>query len=334
MSHFLVDSSRGLASNGSGNGNFRQLATNFVFHEEDTGNNSSDGGMASFDADGFTLGKGSNDASADTAYQRNNANSSTYVAWNWKANGGTKTTVSIGDISSGVPSIASEVQANTKAGFSIVLYTGTGASSGTIAHGLGAVPKQIWVKNRDEAYNWKVYHAENTSAPETDYLVLDTTDATADNVTHWNDTAPDANVFTIGSSNGLIKNTNKYLAYCFAEIEGYSKFGSYVGNGSTNGTFVFTGFRPAFLLYKKSSATGNWIMDDNKTQTFNPDSNYLVANSADAEGDTTTNTAGHVFDMLANGFKMRNTNSDRNANGANYIYMAFAEVPFKFANAR
>ena len=309
--HVLADSSRG----------YEKFLTSHTYNVESTGilNNN-----ATRTNDGFQT----------TNSGASNQSSQTYVAWNWKANGGTKTTVSIGDISSGVPSIASEVQANTKAGFSIVLYTGTGASSGTIAHGLGAVPKQIWVKNRDEAYNWKVYHAENTSAPETDYLVLDTTDATADNVTHWNDTAPDANVFTIGSSNGLIKNTNKYLAYCFAEIEGYSKFGSYVGNGSTNGTFVFTGFRPAFLLYKKSSATGNWIMDDNKTQTFNPDSNYLVANSADAEGDTTTNTAGHVFDMLANGFKMRNTNSDRNANGANYIYMAFAEVPFKFANAR
>ena len=309
--HVLADSSRG----------YEKFLTSHTYNVESTGilNNN-----ATRTNDGFQT----------TNSGASNQSSQTYVAWNWKANGGTKTTVSIGDISSGVPSIASEVQANTKAGFSIVLYTGTGASSGTIAHGLGAVPKQIWVKNRDEAYNWKVYHAENTSAPETDYLVLDTTDATADNVTHWNDTAPDANVFTIGSSNGLIKNTNKYLAYCFAEIEGYSKFGSYVGNGSTNGTFVFTGFRPAFLLYKKSSATGNWIMDDNKTQTFNPDSNYLVANSADFEGDTTTNTAGHVFDMLSNGFKMRNTNSDRNANGANYIYMAFAEVPFKFANAR
>ena len=309
--HVLADSSRG----------YEKFLTSHTYNVESTGilNNN-----ATRTNDGFQT----------TNSGASNQSSQTYVAWNWKANGGTKTTVSIGDISSGVPSIASEVQANTKAGFSIVLYTGTGASSGTIAHGLGAVPKQIWVKNRDEAYNWKVYHAENTSAPETDYLVLDNTDATADNVTHWNDTAPDANVFTIGSSNGLIKNTNKYLAYCFAEIEGYSKFGSYVGNGSTNGTFVFTGFRPAVLLYKKSSATGNWIMDDNKTQTFNPDSNYLVANSADAEGDTTTNTAGHVFDMLANGFKMRNTNSDRNANGANYIYMAFAEVPFKFANAR
>tara|TARA_B100000212_G_scaffold75656_1_gene53547 strand:- start:170 stop:2803 length:2634 start_codon:yes stop_codon:yes gene_type:complete len=328
MSHFLVDSSRGLASNGTGNGNFRQLATNFVYHEEDTGNNSSDGGMASFDADGFTLGKGSNDASADTAYQRNNANSSTYVAWNWKANGGTKTTVSIGDISSGVPSIASEVQANTKAGFSIVLYTGTGASSGTIAHGLGAVPKQIWVKNRDAAYNWKVYHAKNTSAPETDYLVLDTTDATADNVTHWNDTAPDANVFTIGSSNGLIRNNDKYVAYCFTEIEGYSKFGSYTGNGSTDGTFVFTGFRPAFVLGKSSSSSGdNWFIFDNKRDVDNVVGADLNPDSSAAEATST------YMDFVSNGFKLRATSGLVN-DATSFIYMAFAEAPFKFANAR
>ena len=310
-SHHITDTSRG--------GALRLRSNNYNVEENQTDR------FTSIDTDGFTITGNDSDT---------NANSNTYVAWGWKANGGTKTTVSINDISSGVPSIASEVQANTKAGFSIVLYTGTGASSGTIAHGLGAVPKQIWVKNRDATYNWKVYHAENTSAPETDYLVLDNTDATVDSATHWNDTAPDANVFTIGSSNGLIRNNDKYIAYCFAEIEGYSKFGSYTGNGSTDGAFIYTGFRPAFLLYKKSSATGNWIMDDNKTQTFNHDSNYLVANSADAEGDTTTNTAGHRFDIFSNGFKMKNTNSDRNASGANYIYMAFAESPFKFANAR
>ncbi len=331
MSHFVVDSSRGLASNGSGNGNFRQLATNATYHEEDTSNNTSDGGMASFDADGFTLGKGSNDANANSAYQRNNANSSTYVAWNWKANGGTKTTVSIGDISSGVPSIASEVQANTKAGFSIVLYTGTGASSGTIAHGLGAVPKQIWVKNRDAAYNWKVYHGENTSAPETDYLVLDNTDATVDSATHWNDTAPDANVFTIGSSNGLIRNNDKYVAYCFAEIEGYSKIGSYTGNGSTDGPFVFTGFRPAWIIVKRTNGAGNWILYDNTRDAFNDNgSQYLYANLSNAEP-----SDGKV-DFVSNGFKQRSPSSytDDNASGSNYIYMAFAEAPFKFANAR
>ena len=256
-----------------------------------------------------------------------NANGGTYVAWNWKANGGTTSSDSNG-------SITSTVQANTDAGFSIVTYAGTGASSATIGHGLGAVPKQIWVKNRDATYNWKVYHGENTTAPETDYLVLDTNDDTVDASSHWNDTPPTSTVFSIGSSGALIRSSDNFVAYCFAEIKGYSKFGSFHGNGSTDGTFVYTGFRPAYLLYKRSDSSGNWLIDDNVTQSFNPDSNYLVADTADLEGDTTTNTAGHVFDMLSNGFKMRNTNSARNASGGLYVYMAFADIPFKFANAR
>ena len=307
INHRIVDSSRGSTN---------ILFPNLYDDEFTTDLNE----LQQFESDGFQVG---DDGSI-------NGLNDLYVAWNWKANGGTKTTVSIGDISSGVPSIASEVQANTKAGFSIVLYTGTGASSGTIAHGLGAVPKQIWVKNRDEAYNWKVYHAENTSAPETDYLVLDTTDATVDSATHWNDTAPDANVFTIGSSNGLIRNNDKYIAYCFAEIEGYSKFGSYVGNGSTNGTFVFTGFRPAFLMVKRTNAAGNWILYDNTRNPFNVVSQYLYANLSNTEP-----SDGKV-DFVSNGFKQRSPSSytDDNASGSNYIYMAFAEAPFKFANAR
>ena len=304
----LADSSRG----------YEKFLTSHTYNAESTGilNNN-----ATRTNDGFQT----------TNSGASNENGQTYVAWNWKANGGTKTTVSIGDISSGVPSIASEVQANTKAGFSIVLYTGTGASSGTIAHGLGAVPKLIIVKNRDEAYNWKVYHGENTSAPETDYLVLDTTDATADNVTHWNDTAPDANVFTIGSSNGLIKNTNKYLAYCFAEIEGYSKFGSYAGNGAANGTFIFTGFRPAFMIIKRRDAANYWLILDNKRETFNQMNRGLYANLADQENSFGNGTG---IDFVSNGFKHRDNVASTNASGGSYIYIAFAEAPFKFANAR
>lgn len=254
----------------------------------------------------------------------NNSSSYSNVAWSWKANGGTTS-------SNGDGSITSTVQANTKAGFSIVLWNGEGDSQATVGHGLGAVPKVIIPKNRDAAGNWHMYHVgTDASAPEDYGILLNATNARSDDSGFHNDTAPTSSVFTVGTYNNF---NNNYVAYCFAEIDGYSRFGRYTGNGSTDGTFVFTGFRPAFLLYKNTSS-GNWIMDDNKTQTFNPDSNYLVANSADAEGDTTTNTAGHVFDMLSNGFKFRNTNSDRNASGVVYIYMAFAEAPFKFANAR
>jgi len=265
----------------------------------------------SFDSDGFTLG-----ANTET-----NKSSQTYVAWNWKANGGTTSSNTDG-------SITSTVQANTTAGFSIVLYTGTGASNATIGHGLGAVPKQIWVKNRDAAYNWKVYHAENTSAPETDYLVLDTTDATVDSNTHWNDTAPTSTVFSIGSSNALIRSGDNFVAYCFAEVEGYSKFGSYTGNGNADGVFVFTGFRPAWIMTKETSATSSWNIYDNARSDDNPATELLIANSTNSEG------TGTDIDIVSNGFKVRSTSGNINTSGNNYIYMAFAEAPFKYANAR
>jgi len=269
-------------------------------------------GVGSLDADGFTLEGGVH-----------NGSSVTNVAWNWKANGGTTSSNTDG-------SITSTVQANTTAGFSIVLYTGTGASNATIGHGLGAVPKQIWVKNRDAAYNWKVYHAENTSAPETDYLVLDTTDATVDSNTHWNDTVPTSTVFSIGSSNALIRSGDNFVAYCFAEIEGYSKFGKYIGNGSTDGTFVYTGFRPAFVIYKRTNSTGNWGMLDSTRSTFNVTDDWMASNLSNSE----TAESNRDADFLSNGFKLDGTNNDTNASGSTYIYMAFAENPFKYANAR
>ena len=269
-------------------------------------------GVGSLDADGFTLEGGVH-----------NGSSVTNVAWNWKANGGTTSSNTDG-------SITSTVQANTTAGFSIVTYTGTGASNATIGHGLGAVPKQIWVKNRDASYNWKVYHAENTSAPETDYLVLDTTDATVDSNTHWNDTVPTSTVFSIGSSNALIRSGDNFVAYCFAEIEGYSKFGKYIGNGSTDGTFVYTGFRPAFVIYKRTNSTGNWGMLDSTRSTFNVTDDWMASNLSNSE----TAESNRDADFLSNGFKLDGTNNDTNASGSTYIYMAFAENPFKYANAR
>ena len=292
--HALYDSSRGVS---------KRLISASTSSELDTS------GVTSFDSDGFSVG----------SHSDSNYNSNTLVAWNWKANGGTTSSNTDG-------SITSTVQANTDAGFSIVLYTGTGASNATIGHGLGAVPKQIWVKNRDAAYNWKVYHAENTSAPETDYLVLDTTDATADSNTHWNDTAPTSTVFTIGSSNGLIRNNDKYVAYCFTDIEGYSKFGSFIGNGSTDGTFVYTGFRPQFVIAKCSSHSSAWHIVDADIDT-NP-VGYLNANTTDTYQDY------NHYDLLSNGFKIRDNGTESNRSGGTFIYMAFAEAPFKYANAR
>ena len=256
-----------------------------------------------------------------------NANGGTYVAWLWKANGGTTSSDSNG-------SITSTVQANTTAGFSIVTWTGNGSTQATIGHGLGKTPAMIITKSRSvDGGAWRVWHKELATAGT--YLTLHRDLATGSSTSVWGTSpAQNATTFSIGSNTDVNGSSSTYVSYCFAEIEGYSKFGSYIGNGATDGTFVYLGFRPAFLIYKRTDSTGNWLIDDNVTQSFNPDSNYLVADTADLEGDTTTNTAGHVFDMLSNGFKMRNTNSARNAGGGTFIYMAFADIHFKFANAR
>jgi hypothetical protein len=305
--HMLQDSSRGSTKRLRSDNTDQEITTSTA--------------VTSFDTNGFTLGTEGGV----------NTNGGTYVAWNWKANGGTTSTISVDSVTSGVPSIASTVQANQTAGFSIVLYTGTGANA-TVGHGLGAAPRWIIMKRRDSAQNWVVYHEEVGNDRE---LLLNESDGqTNSNSVYFQNTSPSTSVFSLGSDNYANASSGTYVAYCFAEVEGYSKFGSYVGNGDPDGTFVYLGFRPAFLIYKRYDSSGNWLIDDNVTQSFNPDSNYLVADTADQEGDTTTNTAGHVFDMLSNGFKMRNTNSARNASGGLFVYMAFADIPFKFANAR
>ena len=225
-SHYLFDSSRGVQ---------KRLMTNNT-NAEDTLSN----GLTAFGTDGFTHG--------GEAGMGNNGD--TFVAWNWKANGGTATAT----ISESGNNPAAVVQANPTAGFSIITYTGT-SGTGTIAHGLGAVPKMIIIKNRGDARNWIVYHGENTSAPETDFLILNTTAATADNTDMFSDTAPTSSVFTTGNTDndGTNEDNDTFVAYCFAEVEGYSKFGSYTGNGSADGTFVFTGFKPAWVMVKNTA---------------------------------------------------------------------------------
>jgi hypothetical protein len=189
------------------------------------------------DSDGFTVGA------------QSESNDGSMVAWNWKANGaGVSNTA--GTITGTVT-----VSANTIAGISIVTYTGNGVAGATVGHGLGAAPAMIIVKNRDAADAWQVYQAANTANPETDYLVLNTTAATADALDRWNDTAPTSSVFSLGDGVEVNTNTEDYVAYCFAEVEGFSKFGSYTGNGSADGPFVYTGMRPAFVLIKNITAS-------------------------------------------------------------------------------
>jgi hypothetical protein len=253
-----------------------------------------------------------------------NVNSSgfNYISWHWKANGAGSSNTD-GSINTTATSV------NTTAGFSISTYTGTG-SNATVGHGLGIAPKMVIVKRRDSTSSWRVYHAGLTSAAYV--LNMESTDAEGVNATVWNSTDPTSSVFSIGTNAEVNTSGGTYVAYCFAEVEGFSKFGSYTGNGSSNGPFVYCGFRPAMIICKKSSSAGNdWVIFDNQRDTYNVGNHQLKPNTSEAEFSGGT---AHQFDFVSNGFKFRSTGSDINTSGATYIFMAFAESPFKTANAR
>ena len=233
------------------------------------------------------------------------------VGWQWKANGGTTST----DTTS---SITSTVQVNSDAGFSIVTYTGDGTTTGGLGHGLGVAPKVVFVKRRNTAADWAVYHKDIGAA---NFLKLSTTEAQQSGV--WQGIDPSSTRVTVYQGGFVNGNGDDYVAYCFAEKQGYSKFGKYVGNGSTNGSFIYTGFKPAWVMAKKSSNLGPWAIVDNKRNTFNVSDKRLFADDTTAE--STTKTA---FDFLSNGFKLRDNNSSLDASGSTYIFMAFAENPF------
>ena len=224
-------------------------------------------------------------------------------------------------------SITSQVRANPTSGFSIVTYSGNSTSGATVGHGLNATPNFIIVKNNTGgSYNWIVY-SEPTGA--TKYLSLNQTIAATTISTTWNNTAPSSSVFTLGNDASVNVSGNTYVAYCFAPVEGFSAFGSYTGNGSADGPFVYTGFRPRWILIKSSSNTETWNIYDTTRGTYNVLDMYLQAQSSAAEG---TN---HAFDVLSNGFKLRlGGGGGGNTNGATYIYAAFAEHPFKTSRAR
>ena len=248
-----------------------------------------------------------------------NKNAATYVAWLWAA-GGTAVTNTAG-------SITSTVSANTTAGFSIVTYTGTGANA-TVGHGLGVAPNMVIVKERtNDNGEWFTYHSAFSA---TQYLTLNSTDALITETTVWNNTAPSSTVFTIGSSDDINGSSDTYVAYVFAQVAGYSAFGSYTGNGSTDGTFVYTGFRPRYLMIKRTDSSNNWVIQDTSRDTYNVSEKDLYADTSGAEA----TYAAEKTDILSNGFKQRQTGASMNASGGTYIYMAFAENPFKYANAR
>ena len=292
--HILTDAVRGVT---------KSLSSNNTSAEATDADN-----LTAFGSDGFTVG----DA---TSYSPDvNASGVNYVAWQWKANGSGSSNTD--------GSITSTVSANTTSGFSICTYTGNGTSGATFGHGLGVAPKMVIVKERSPGgNNWMVGH---DSLGWTKYIALDTTAAAVTSSTRWNNTAPSSTVVTLGNDGGINANTATYVAYCFAEIPGYSSFGSYTGNASADGTFIYTGFKPSFVLMKKYSGTGQWILYDDARDSDNVVNKRIYPNTSGVEDPHATND--HV-DFLSNGFKQRSAGTYINSAGS-YIYMAFAENPF------
>ena len=265
------------------------------------------GYISAVGADGFTAKAGTSGG------DYTNVNSQNYVAWNWKAGGGQGSSNTDGSINTTYTS------ANTTAGFSISKYTGTG-SNATIGHGLGVAPSMVITKQLGESRDWAVYYRAMGAG---NYMNLNASGGETSSSTHWNSTDPTTTVFSVGTSNQTNKSSGVYIAYCFAEIKGYSKMGKYVGNGNTNGPFAYTGFKPAWIMWKKhNTANEGWMMWDNKRSVDNPNDKYMTANGTGA--DSTRDT----FDMLSNGFKIRTSNGDSNQSDSKYYYLAFAENPF------
>jgi hypothetical protein len=291
--HVLTDAVRG--------------ATKQIYSNDTSAEQTVASGLQSFNADGFTLG-----TNADT-----NGNGGTYASWNWLA-GGAGSANTDGTINS-------TVSANTTAGFSIVKWTGNGTNDATIGHGLGVAPKMIIVKNTSDSVNWRVWH---TSLSANNVLFLNTNQAEMTPAAQGN-----GYIKTVGTStfstyagstddNGVNGNGDAMIAYCFAEKSGYSKFGSYTGNGNADGTFVYTGFKPAFFLVKCTGTTDDWFIYDNKRDPRNLMQTRLRPNTTTAD---TTNTA-YYMDFLSNGFKLYTGNQGFNGSTRDYVYMAFGQT--------
>tara|TARA_Y100001937_G_C7133908_1_gene338946 strand:- start:631 stop:4218 length:3588 start_codon:yes stop_codon:yes gene_type:complete len=337
--HQLFDSVRGIDSSGD-----QALHSNLTSGQSTSNTN---GGLSSIDADGFTLKAGTDGGSDPSNTTRSilvGGDNHNYVSWIWKAGGAPTATNSAGAgatptagsvkidgsnlgsaLAGTIP--ATKISANTTYGFSIVTYTGTG-SAGTIAHGLGAVPKWIMVKKTSGSQAWQVYHVGNTVdengatvSPEDEKLTLNTTAHTVTDSTTWNDTAPTSTVFSVGSGNGTNQLNQTYVAYLWCEKSGYSKFDSYTGNGSSTGPTVTTGFKPAFVITKSTEEAHSWFIADNTRNTSNPVNKWLFSDLSNTENDSSDRA-----DFLSSGFQITNANDNQNKSGKNYIYMAFADT--------
>ena len=293
-SHTLTDAVRGVTKhNASNNSNAEYTSTTEI---------------TSFNSDGFTVG-------TDSGV---NNGSHTFASWNWKANGQGSSNTD-GGINTTYTS------ANTTSGFSIVTWTGTGSAS-SIGHGLGVKPSMVILKSRSNTYGWYTWH-KGLSSEMNKYLRLDGNGSVATDTSAFGSTAPTTTVFPIGTGNaGTNSSGHTYVAYCFAEKQGFSKFGSYTGNGNDDGSFIFTGFKPAFILVKNAAITDNWSIFDNKRIGYNAFNYVLYADI------TNVGSNGLPMDILSNGFKWRTSAAMVNGSGNNCIYMAFAESPIVSSN--
>jgi hypothetical protein len=288
--HTLADTSRGVT---------QRLVSNSTAAQDTNG-------IASVQSDGFTV---------QLSYN-GNTNAKNYVAWQWKANGGTTSSNSSG-------SITSTVQANTTAGFSVVTYTGTG-SNATVGHGLGTSPQIVLIKKYSSGGSNRAWIMYLEALGNTKALFLNDSDPEYTLTDAFNSTSPTSTTFSIGTNGRCNDSGESYVAYCFETIQGYSQFGKYEGNGDDDGPFIYTGFKPAFLIIKRTDASNNWwIMDTKRDDYQNPVSDLLIADNNDAENADTAR-----LDYTANGFKWRVSPNAFNADGGQYVYLAFAESPF------
>ena len=296
--HMVVDRVRGVSS-------YNWVATNSNGTELTTNTN---GAISSIDSDGITVQNGS-----DSSSKSNNAgkNGETWVFWNWLAGGSTS--------SNGDGTITSTVSVNSTSGFSIVSYAGTGVADKTVGHGLGATPAMIIIKNRVNDPEWRVWHQGLSGS--TYKLGLNSTGAQDSSATVFN--GQSSTTFTVGTDPSVNGSGNNIIAYCFKEVKGYSKFGSYTGGGDP---FVYLGFKPAWVMFKNASSAENWRIVDNKRDIDNPVVQHIFANSSSAEASGTSYS--DFIDFLSNGFKIRSGSGEIDGSGNTIIYMAFAEAPF------
>ncbi len=294
-SHYIVDSSRGRDKGLYPDGDNAEVTASTSAKD-----------LQSFDTDGFTVGE-PEDANST------NSTSSTKVAWQWKSGGGTTASNTDGDITS-------TVQVNQDAGFSIVTYTGNTSNNQTVGHGLGAVPGVILIRNRTRAESWRWNHRAINNG--TGMIIVNSTSAYNTTGTTLMNSAATSSVFNV-STDWSVNGNYPFVAWCWAEKQGYSKFSTYVGNGNADGAFVYTGFKPAFLIIKRTDTTNDWLIYDHKRSGYNPKQDKLYVNDPSAEDASTTSV-----DLLSNGFKLRASSASQNASGGDYLYMAFAENPF------